>query len=340
MTGQADHRTGDSSSDLISEVVEHYSQFPFPLPDSDRPLLDVAQYISALAGFHDMDPSRWRILDAGCGSGNRLLGVAGSFPEAEVIGVEVADGAAALAKRRTSQCANATVLHGDLRDVPLPEDVDLVYSTGVLHHIEDPLPVVARLRAAMAPVSALVVWVYDSIGEFTRFLDRELVLALSHDLGVVSKLELARRVLPDLDEDRYGECYDFEPVSEVGHDSFLADAFTTPYVRGYRVSEVVELLAAAGLHHVELAGLTVPGRPTMRFEMDGFDNHPVFDIADHLSDENARERYRALPLTERWRVAELLARPTGLTVLAWSAQAYEGLAQRHRERVFVSEQDL
>ncbi|ROO86846.1 methyltransferase family protein [Actinocorallia herbida] len=326
--------------DVASEVAEHYTRFPFPLPDSARPASGM-EAVKGLVGFHGLDLSGGRILDAGCGTGNRLLGLAAEFPDAKITGIDLAPGPLDLARRYLAETGltNATVRQGDLSTVPLDGPFDLIWCCGVLHHIPDPLPALANLRSALADTGLLILWLYGTIGTLNEQLTRELVLTLGREVPHDRRLDLAKRVCPNLNENWYGdERHDFGDLSSAAYDSILADALLTPYARGYRLAEMIELLRQGGFRHVQLAGLSLADGTLASFELDGLDDLPGFDVGDHNDDAQVVDLYRELPLQQRWQAAELMARPMGLLMLAWAPGAYDRLAPEHRRRVLTIEE--
>jgi SAM-dependent methyltransferase len=76
-------------------------------------------------------PARFRLLDAGCGTGGLLLALRRAFPAAELSGVERHPDGLAHARARTG----LPVTEGDLHALPLPDaSVDAVTVTDVLYH--------------------------------------------------------------------------------------------------------------------------------------------------------------------------------------------------------------
>jgi len=120
-----------------------------------------------------------RYLDVGCGSG-AALGVASALGW-KVAGIEVDEGAAAKARRFTDE------LHvGDVLTAPFaPGRFDVVTAFHVLEHVPDPVAVIRRALAWLAPGGLLIVEVPNAGGAGAAIFGRawsglELPRHLSH----------------------------------------------------------------------------------------------------------------------------------------------------------------
>ncbi|MEJ2600867.1 MAG: class I SAM-dependent methyltransferase [Anaerolineales bacterium] len=94
------------------------------------------------------------IVDIGCGTGRLLRKLAARWPEADLIGVDPAEGMVAEARRFTPE---ATFYVGQAEDLPLPEaSVDLVVSTTSFHHWRDQALGVRQVGCVLRPGGCFV----------------------------------------------------------------------------------------------------------------------------------------------------------------------------------------
>lgn len=108
------------------------------------------------------------VLDCGCGGGQHTSFVA---PLAsKVVGVDL--NAVSAARERTAPFANVQLIDADLATMSLPEQFDIVYCIGVIHHTDSPDKTFANLLKHCKPGGKLIVWCYSYEG---NFLNRTLV---------------------------------------------------------------------------------------------------------------------------------------------------------------------
>jgi ubiquinone/menaquinone biosynthesis C-methylase UbiE len=105
------------------------------------------------------------VLDFGCGPGNDLVGFHVYSNPARLLGVEVSPTALVQAKRRMAihEAKPELILMGE-DDVKLPvsdASLDYIHSSGVLHHVRDPLPILQEFRRILRPRGEVRVMVYN-----------------------------------------------------------------------------------------------------------------------------------------------------------------------------------
>lgn len=97
------------------------------------------------------------VLDAGCGTGRLTAELAAAVPDGTVLAVDASVAMVEEARRTLAHLApRVRVRVADLRDIVLPEPVDLVVSTAVFHHIPDHPRLFGALLACLRPGGRLV----------------------------------------------------------------------------------------------------------------------------------------------------------------------------------------
>ncbi|PSP77768.1 hypothetical protein BRC81_09790 [Halobacteriales archaeon QS_1_68_20] len=122
--------------------------------------------VSIPEAYHDTaDEAALRIADVGCGIGVLLDDLADAYPQADLLGVELATEAAAEATERFDGRDHVTVLEGDATEL-LPEQApfDVVYAINVIQDTPDPFETLGVLSDALADDGLLVLTVPGQSG--------------------------------------------------------------------------------------------------------------------------------------------------------------------------------
>lgn len=120
-------------------------------------------------GYLDLMPVRGLdhcdVLDYGCGPGHDVVGIATYSKPRSLVGLDVSDRALAIAKQRLAlhkfgDHVAVRKLMGDR--IPLPDSsVDYIHSSGVLHHLENPLQALREFQRVMRPNARIRIMVYN-----------------------------------------------------------------------------------------------------------------------------------------------------------------------------------
>ncbi|MFQ5985165.1 MAG: class I SAM-dependent methyltransferase [Alphaproteobacteria bacterium] len=287
-------------------VKAQYEAYPYPERDpaeetrrlivgSPSHLLEVNHYV--FGGRRDFArPFRALIAGGGTGDGTIMLAqqLAWRGSPAEVVYIDVSRAAMRIAEARARArgLKNVRFLHGSLLDLTKMGlgRFDYIDCCGVLHHLPDPRQGLKVLGGALAEDGGMGVMVYGELGRTGVYHMQAMLRLLTRD-GEPDKarLALARRLYQGLGPTNWLKRNPFVGDHRQGGDAGLYDLFLHSRDRAYRVPEVAQLVASAGL---EITAFIVPAR---------------YDPATYLTDPELKGRAARLPWIERCALAELLA---------------------------------
>ena len=142
-----------------------YSKWPYPSrlagKDLTYDLVNLIRLLLPAEMLRDID-----VLDAGCGSGHRLVAFAKRFPEARFTGIDISEDSLEVGRQLAFQhgVKNVRFLYQDLLDLDLSDAFDIITSTGVVHHLEDPAAGLANLCQLLSPDGIIGIWLYIPSG--------------------------------------------------------------------------------------------------------------------------------------------------------------------------------
>jgi SAM-dependent methyltransferase len=111
-------------------------------------------------------PGAARLLEAGCGTGFVLSGIAAARPALEITGSEIAAEGLAHAARRVP---DARLIQMDARRIPFRDEFDVCCAFDVIEHIEDDRAVLRALREAAVPAGGLLLTVPQHPGLWSEY---------------------------------------------------------------------------------------------------------------------------------------------------------------------------
>ncbi|WP_240136460.1 class I SAM-dependent methyltransferase [Streptomyces sp. MUM 178J] len=319
------------------DVTRLYENFPYPSPTADSgPIEDVANGLGFL--IQDEDLTGWRVLDVGCGTGHRLLGMALRYPEARFTGVDASAASLVVAREAAKRhgAHNIEYVGGTLPRLSLPCDFDLVVCTGLVHHLPDPEAGIRWLSERLSPNGLLYLWLYHLLGEHDRLLDRELVRLLRPSDSREPGLETVKALGLALSDERYGSHSGTSVASDEVRDVAEADAYLNPIVHAYRFGDVAGL--CQGLELEWLAAFSVNNDRGSKFiDLAGFEDDPYLCVqGPELVPPTLRERFAGLDRADQLAAIELVLRPTGFSVAAGRGKALDLCMPALRGNVFAT----
>lgn len=207
-------------------------------------------------------PQDWRgksFLDVGCGMGRNSWWPM-RYGASAGCGVDIDERSLARARRNLATFEAMTVMRSSVYELPFADRFDIVFSIGVVHHLEDPALALRRMVRATKPGGNVLIWVYAREGNgwlvplldpLRRALFSRLPVAAVHHLALypTALLWLGLRLgLRPIEYFRLLARFDFRHLRSIVFDQML------PHIANYWARETVEkLMIDAGLENVRLA---------------------------------------------------------------------------------------
>ena len=292
-----DVRPSDAATPVVSAF---YDRFPFPgdpLQDGPPPGYNWRWcYRSVLASVHGVIPSgqeQPRILDAGCGTGVSTDYLCHLNPGADVVGVDISDGALAVARERLERSGARQEVRSlrqqqrSLLDLGDEAPFDYINSVGVLHHLREPEAGLSALAGLLAPEGLLHLFLYADAGRWEIHRTQKALTLLQAGTGG-DGLRLGRNLFETLPESNRLRCHhERRWAVDCAPDANFADMYLHPQETSYDLERLFSFIETAGLHFA------------------GFSNPEVWDPARLLQGE-LLERAQALPAFQQWSLIEQL----------------------------------
>jgi SAM-dependent methyltransferase len=319
----------------VGDVRTMYEAYPYPSPTVGGTLIaDVANSLYTIFGEDEL--SGKRILDAGCGTGQRLLAMARRCPKAQFVGLDMTASSIAIAEALSQRhgILNVEFCTSELLDFSPKCRFDVILSIGVVHHLENPSRGMQFLTSLLSDSGVLILWLYHALGEHQRLLDREILLTLwNRAEGFDAGLQVLQDMGLKLDIKRYGSSA-AQSTSEVSQVSIDVDAYLHPIVNSYRFEEIISLLRDwtqldwAAINNINLLDMS---KLIDLNEVETGDMRYLCQTTEDLfAAESLRQRFRVLEPLKKLLVLENQLKPTGFTVIGGRGDSSQHVTARVR----------
>lgn len=170
---------------VSAQVRKQYEENPYPRWTSVSPTAPETSILTHLRGLFPKAPLREsaqpdapEILVAGCGTGQQPIGTAQRFPKARVLAIDLSLASLGYAKRKSDAAGvNIDYAQADILELPIDRSFDIVESTGVLHHLADPLRGWAHLTRLVKPGGFMRIALYSEIARQNIVALRQMIEA-------------------------------------------------------------------------------------------------------------------------------------------------------------------
>lgn len=244
--------TDDARGDVVTRQYERW-RYPHPIQDLEAWVESNWEWFDPVHAHRILWPDRQYkpdldILIAGCGT-NQAAIFAFNNPAARVVAIDIS-------QPSLNHQQYLKDKHGlwnlELHRLPIEEvsslglDFDLIVSTGVLHHLADPLVGAEALGRCLRKDGALAVMLYAKYGR----IGVELLESLFRDMGLgqdEASVQIVKETIAVLPQDHPVHSYIRIATDLQASDAALVDTFLHGRQRSYTVDECIDLVTAAGL---------------------------------------------------------------------------------------------
>ncbi|WP_375489515.1 class I SAM-dependent methyltransferase [uncultured Mycobacterium sp.] len=240
----------DPGADIVGRQYERW-RYPLPIEDLSVWTANHWEWFDPSHAHRVFWPDRdykpdLDILIAGCGT-NQAAVFAFTNPAAKVVAVDISQ--SSLDHQRYLKdkhgLGNLDLHLLSVEELPtLGLDFDLVVSTGVLHHMTDPLTGMKALGGCLRRDGVLAVMLYAKYGR----IGVELLQSVFRDLGLgqdEASLQIVRDTISLLPPDHPIHSY-LKVARDLQSDAALVDTFLPARERSYMVEECIDLVTSAG----------------------------------------------------------------------------------------------
>ena len=216
-------------NEISLAVREQYEENPYPrwVKTSDRKARTIDRILRGsplrfdLGGY--VSPESPEILVAGCGTGRHALAVAARFLNARVLALDLSLTSLSYAMRKTRELEVSSIEYAqaDIMELGgLGREFDLIESSGVLHHLGDPLAGWRILLSLLRPGGLMKVALYSetarrsvvaarsTIAEKGYTTSSEDIRRFRHDLAIMDGNKNISRITQFRDFFSLSECRD------------------------------------------------------------------------------------------------------------------------------------
>jgi len=241
----------DPGADIVRRQYERW-RYPRPVADLQAWTVDHWEWFDPAHAHRILWPDReYRpdldILIAGCGTSQAAI-FAFTNPQAKVVAVDISQPSLDHQQylKEKHELDNLELRRLDIEKLPtLGLEFDLVVSTGVLHHMADPLTGMEALAGCLRRDGALGVMLYAKYGR----IGVELLESVFRDMGLgqdETSVKIVKDTLSVLPPDHPIQHY-LKIARDLQSDAALVDTFLHGRARSYTVDECIDLVTSAGL---------------------------------------------------------------------------------------------
>ena len=321
--------------DKITEKVrEMYSKYPYPSPSSNA--LQTNELLNLLKIFsleNNYVMSNKKILDAGTGTGHRLINTAKNFQNNTFIGVDLSNKSLKIAKRL---CKDNNLTNIEFRITNIMEELtelgkfDLILCMGVLHHLSNPKKGLNNLINILKENGIIFLYLYGKLGGHERMIKKKIIsLLMGNNINYNKGIKIARKL--NFNDFEYG--WNIKAKNSNEENSLITDAYLNPNEKLYDFEDIKTLLKDSGLYGFSIYGIST-GKQGLLFDtrtkQKGRLQIPQTNINNIIKSREILKFYDSLSIENKYNVLDLFYEPNGYTIIGFTKTSYNLFSEKSR----------
>ena len=319
-----------------TNVASMYKKYPYPFPSSKiknvNELLNLFKLFSLENNF---DFNNKNILDAGSGTGHRIINVAKYYDKSNFLGIDFSENSIKFAKKiaKKNRISNIEFRKVNLlQKIKFQKKFDVILSMGVLHHLSDPKKGLKNILSLLEKNGILFLYLYGKLGGHERMIKKQIVKTLlDNKNNYEDGIKLIKKL--QFDDLEYG--WNIDSVNKKERDSVIVDAYLHANEKLYDFEEIDLLLKNSGIFGYSIFGITTRTQGHLfSTELNSKEKLKTSysDITKFLSSKFTQKFYNSLDIKEKCKIVELFYEPNGYTLVGLTRRMYDSLDPKSRIR--------
>jgi len=319
-----------------TNVVSMYKKYPYPFPSSKiknvNELLNLFKLFSLENNF---DFNNKNILDAGSGTGHRIINVAKYYDKSNFLGIDFSENSIKFAKKiaKKNKISNIEFRKANLlQKIKFQKKFNVILSMGVLHHLSDPTKGLENILSVLEKNGILFLYLYGKLGGHERMIKKQIVKTL---LNNKNNYEDGIKLVKKLQFDNLEYGWNIDSVNKRERDSVIVDAYLHANEKLYDFEDIDLLLKNSGIFGYSIFGITTRTQGHLfSTELNSKEKLKTSysDVTKFLSSKFTQKFYNSLNIKEKCKIVELFYEPNGYTLVGLTKQMYESLDPNSRIR--------
>ena len=329
-----------SEDNITKQVKEMYLKYPYPSPS--REISETNELVNLLKIFEIENKEKiekLKILDAGSGSGHRIINVAKYLKNCSFTGIDISENSLLIANelKNKEKIENIQFLQKNILDNNTEiGKFDLILCMGVLHHLSDPNKGLQILSKMLNKNGMIFLYLYGKLGGHKRMLNKELIsIILGKDK---TDYETGIKIVRDIGLNKFDYGWNLKCESIEEENSLIVDSLLHANETLYDSITIQDLFKKSGLFGYAVFGISVDTNGLL-FDIGSKNNEklpiPQTNISKKLNSKSVLKKYELKNIREKYRILELLYEPNGYTIIGFTKEGYEKLTNERIKRNFI-----